>query len=527
MARQFDIEYDDFSGGYWVGPSSNKQPRNTFRGDNIMATADEALLMPAAEMLPASSTFSTSSAGRFTRAHQLSDSSIYVAEKANAANATLYSFNTSAFPTVTTTTTTAANASCYIDNYDEQRSPLVQFGSNAYFYAGINDNGALTASQIGQFGSAGITLLDTPFPASNPPVCVPHDAFMCVFSRGGNNGNQRHRFYYSAPGDATSWNSNNYYDIGNPNYPIRAMVSRGTELYIGKADGWWLLTGVLGQTASLRKIAHRGPTKTVVPIVSNFGIMYPATEVAEPFGTAALRLLRGSQVEPMLYWPYPRPDGIVSTHTVELVRVGDHIIMDGQDGMSVFVYNEPRQRWRRLLRPTDISTSCVNYFTPAETPSLSRYAHFVRTQDKPMGTADARIYRHELEPVEPPTTSAGVYTSGSASLAEYTHHTPFVINSVIAELDMGYTSTQSERSISVSLSTPGALLDGGASTLTQFANRTSATQTVTLPLVATTNREKVWLRFSPNDGGHTMAVTPNVTLKGVKLSRLIVRCSEA
>lgn len=525
MARQFDIEYDDFSGGYWVGPSSNKQPRNTFRGDNIMATADEALLMPSAELLPASSAFSASSSGRIVRGTVDSAGRVVTVDRLLSGNTTLHWFDVSAFPTTTPFSTTAAAATTYLDDNNEQRSPLVAFGNNFYYYVGHKDNAGATAAQISQHDATGITFIDTPLPVGAHPICVAHDQFLCVFPR--TLSSIRNRFYYSAPGNGASWDANNYYNIGNPNYPIRAMVSRGTELYIGKPDGWWLLTGVLGQTASIRKVAHRGPTSAVVPIVTNMGIMYPSTEVAEPFGTAALRLLRGSQVEPMLYWPYPRPDGIVSTHVVELVRAGDHIIMDGQDGMSVFVYNEPRQRWRRLLRPTDISTSCVNYFTPAETPSLSRYAYFIRTQDKTAGTADARIFRHELEPVEPPTTSAGVYASGAASLAEYTHHAPFVINSVIAELDMGYTSTQSERSISVSLSTPGALLDGGASTLTQFANRTSATQTVTLPLVANTNREKVWLRFSPNDGGHTMAVTPNVTLKGVKLSRLIVRCSEA
>lgn len=524
MARPFDVVYDDFAGGYYVGPSYANQPRNTFHGDNIMATADEALLMPAAELLPASSAFSTSSSGRIVRGTVDSAGRVVTVDRLSSGNTTLHWFDVSAFPATTPFSTTTAAATTYVDDNAEQRSPLVAFGNNFYYYVGHKDNAGATAAQISQHDATGITFVDTPLPAGAHPICVAHDQFLCVFPR--TLSSIRNRFYYSAPGNGASWDSNNYYNIGNPNYPIRAMVSRGTELYIGKPDGWWLLTGVLGQTASIRKIAHRGPTSAVVPIVSNLGIMYPATEVAEPFGTAALRLLRGSQVEPMLYWPYPRPDGIVSTHVVELVRVGDHIIMDGQDGMSVFVFNEPRQRWRRLLRPTDISTSCVNYFTPAETPSLSRYAYFVRTQDKAVGTADARIYRHELEPVEPPVTSTNTFTSGTASLAQYVHRSPFVINNVLIELNLGYTSTQSERSIGISLSTTGAALDGGNTSLTQFANRTSATQTAILPLTTNTNRESVWYRFAPNDGGHTMAVTPNLTLKGVKVARVILRCSE-
>lgn len=527
MGRKFDVEYDDFSGGYFIGPVNNAQPRNTWRGDNIMATSDDGYLMPASEMLAASSAFSTTNVGRLARGSVAGANTLFMVDKGTAGTTTAYVHTISSFPTVTTTTQTAATpgASVAVDDAQQQRSPLVRFGSNAKYYCGGWDNGAATFAQIGEFeGAVAPVWYDTPFPAGNHVQCVSHNDFMCLFTRT-TTGSQRHRFYYSAPQNATSWTSSNYYDVGNPNWPIRAMVSRGGDLYIGKDEGWWVLTGVLGTTASLRKIAHRGPSTAVHPVPSTFGFFYPSTEVAEPFASAQLRLLRGSTVEPLMYWPYPVPDGGQSAHVRELVRVGDHIVADGQDGTSLFIFNEMSRRWRRVLRPADSTFGAVTYFTPCENLGAAQHVYLVKGEDKTIGTASNRLYRHELEPVEPPVTNAGAFTSGSATLAEYAHKQPFIIEEVIAQLDLGYTTTNSTRSITTQMFTPGAPFDAGIS-YTTLSARASTAQTFTLPAASSTNREKVWVRFKPNDGGHTMSVDPTVTLQGCKLVRLILRCQE-
>jgi hypothetical protein len=40
------VEWDDFTGGYYVGASATKQPRNTFTGQNVTVAMDDATLVP-------------------------------------------------------------------------------------------------------------------------------------------------------------------------------------------------------------------------------------------------------------------------------------------------------------------------------------------------------------------------------------------------------------------------------------------------------------------------------------------------
>ena len=42
----FRQEWNDFSGGYYVGPSAINQPRNTWTGTNVVLTDDDASVVP-------------------------------------------------------------------------------------------------------------------------------------------------------------------------------------------------------------------------------------------------------------------------------------------------------------------------------------------------------------------------------------------------------------------------------------------------------------------------------------------------
>jgi hypothetical protein len=45
---QFRVEWEDFSGGFFVGPNDADQPRNTWTGTGMTVSADQSMLMPAA-----------------------------------------------------------------------------------------------------------------------------------------------------------------------------------------------------------------------------------------------------------------------------------------------------------------------------------------------------------------------------------------------------------------------------------------------------------------------------------------------
>jgi hypothetical protein len=53
--------------------------------------------------------------------------------------------------------------------------------------------------------------------------------------------------------DFTTWGANSYLDVGN-NEPITALVPLFNSLYVGKASGWWVVSGVLGESATVREV---------------------------------------------------------------------------------------------------------------------------------------------------------------------------------------------------------------------------------------------------------------------------------
>jgi hypothetical protein len=66
--------------------------------------------------------------------------------------------------------------------------------------------------------------------------------------------------YYSgspdSPTDLTAWPSTNNYIVGD-GAPITALIPSPLALYVAKASGWWVITGVLGSTATIRQVVER------------------------------------------------------------------------------------------------------------------------------------------------------------------------------------------------------------------------------------------------------------------------------
>jgi hypothetical protein len=66
------------------------------------------------------------------------------------------------------------------------------------------------------------------------------------------------RIYYTTldtgGSDFDDWPDANYYDVGD-SFPITALITTTNGLLVGKATGWWLVSGVLGDRAVIRQIA--------------------------------------------------------------------------------------------------------------------------------------------------------------------------------------------------------------------------------------------------------------------------------
>lgn len=60
--------------------------------------------------------------------------------------------------------------------------------------------------------------------------------------------------------DFDTWGANSYLDVGS-NLPINSLKPVGNTLYAGKSDGWWAVSGILGEMSAVRqRTVANGPT---------------------------------------------------------------------------------------------------------------------------------------------------------------------------------------------------------------------------------------------------------------------------
>jgi hypothetical protein len=145
---------------------------------------------------------------------------------------------TGAVGTVTDATTLAAPAT------------FVQGINNYLTY--VNVNGAIYKFDVR-------TPSTDPVAVTNPP---PYDVASMVKYRdwlvAADIENQTNRIYFTTLGtggsDFDDWPDVNYYDVGD-SFPITSLITTTNGLLVGKATGWWLVSGVLGDRAVIRQIS--------------------------------------------------------------------------------------------------------------------------------------------------------------------------------------------------------------------------------------------------------------------------------
>lgn len=483
MGKTFDIVYDDFSGGHYFGAQDTKQPKNTWTGDDMIHVAADGMLMPGA--VPVSYSNDTAS--------------YHVGYVAQDGAGLKYVRNASGFTFVHVG---AGGSPFTISGGPADPSRIVDFYGKT-----------LVCGQ-----SSASIIVYTFFPSSlvYPTTPVGFDG---IYAWGAwALGTSGKRLYFSAPYDATSWNSNDYLDIGDS--AITAVVPAGSTLIVGTdTSGWWQVSGVLGQTATVRRITGKGAAGSY-GVETDAGIMFGASGTPDQ---AFVRLLSGSQVQTVLWNP-----SLGSTNTNGAITsvAGQYVFAGVANAPKVFMWSEYTRNWR-VVTIVD-STVWASSATKAATDMAvtTEYAFLALSGTDNAAATRQRIYRYLIDPFDPPYDAvAGAYTSATAELSGYDHPKPFTVTEVIVEVDCGTTAQNKTRAVSVQMVTNSAVMDYAASVASLHA-AASSSQTATLPSLASTAGERVAVRFSPNNGGPTMTVTPRITLQGLKLRRCIVRCQE-
>lgn len=160
-----------------------------------------------------------------------------------------------------------------------------------------------------------------------------------------------------AGSDFDSWPVNNYVDVGN-NDAITCLQPIFNTLYAGKKEGWWAVSGVLGQLASVREVAiGNGPLDCRFTSVTtdNRIIYWPVQNIPAWFNGERVTL-ESEQVMSPRFLPFPGDAVIVTPTARRLLLAGD----DNQGGTRLFAFQDGA--WQHLragfrlgaLAPNDV-----------------------------------------------------------------------------------------------------------------------------------------------------------------------------
>ena len=481
MARSFDVEYDDFSGGYYVGRSEAKQPKNTWRGTDIVVAQHDQMLVPAAPVEVADNWTVPSPVNPF--GPLLMDGTY------------LYGFDDAdplkmwEYPVLTDWDSVSALTSYTFVDPPQGRGVV----AGGYLVMPVNGVAFLATYNL----STNVTSTATAAPA------VVTDLFQWGEFTLAWNGSTN-RLYYSAPANPLSWSSANYYDIGKPGDRIlTCAVSLGT-LYVGTEGAWFALSGVPGASISIRQITYTGASSTHSTPDLN-GIVYAGGYN----GHTPVAVLAGSRLQPAIF------TSSSATTTATVHGADQYIVADPDFNGEIIYVRSPEGAWWRL------SAQQARDFPDDR-------SIFFESQSRLYYAAGTSVWRQKLDVSDPPLDTAGTsFQSATVTLADYQANRPFRVDEVIVELSLGVTAANSPRR-SVSCAVDMTSVPVEASSTTGFSANASDTQTYLMPGMATaTADERVTVRFRPNNAGPSFTAAPRITLEGVKLRRVIMRCTEA
>lgn len=526
VGKQFEVVYDDFSGGHFVGQVGTKQPKNTFVGYDIGPDSSDGGLVPLGEFFAINNALSGDAYSTCTKPLITYYTSVGTAKMVWAGNAHSYLVDLAPPITFPVSVGSLAMAGSYAQALPAYFPPQDRV---------LIPNSARTSIfSLDITGANPVLAATTALPATmqlgaGTGIVVYGEFAMFATGLG--------KLYFSNPSLATTWTATDW--IAIPSGTVSLLVHQGS-MYIGASTGWWVATGIPGSTLSLRQITTVAtgylPVSIDTSIVSAGSPVTTLLKQESVPNGPLFRELVGARDRPLSWGG--SPDGRYPFYVAETARVGPYFVartpfqqgtlVDEGGGSTVlgttlWILDTRTGVWTRRQVPVHTLYSLATWREAAG--DLIAY----RT-NSPDNHYFASLSLNGLY-----ADQDGTYQTGTAELAEHYHPSLFHVTEVLCEVDLGVIDnlaenalTNLDRSISVYVKTPGVVIDQEQD-LTLSRSK-SSTLTQTLPtraqVGANYTRRRVWVRFNPSDGNSTFNATPVVTLTGCKLRRLIMRCTE-
>jgi len=513
----FQIVYDDFSGGQYMGAKPSNQPKNTWHGNDVITSPTGELIPTGSKRVmnyldPAGTSFTILDhwvVGDFGY--------LFVVTTAGSNPYRMYRYshtNGTTFPVTPTNSQMNVTA-----GYVAQRNIAFSSVTNTFYYASSPFSAAASFHRI-TTGGVSSTMTGTVSALINGVV-----AYGLRLVAWANNNN---RLYYTSAWSGTdfgSWSNTQYYELDSK---IRMVYARTDDLLIVCEYGIYSLTGVLGSGVNIQLLSPGSSFADGMQYgdVVNRSLYY--LDYASSGGTLDGRLHQfiGATTRPI--GVFQNGDYEANANGFSRNEPGRVNTISGARTSTTFstgyVYFEttPGVFGRSKVHNLTLDNS-FDMYKPAKCgPNAPN--EYILTAAMGTGTGGRyEIYRTYTNVNKPTYLDANFSTStsstctdepiGTVELSEYWHQKPFTVKEMFIEY-----SAETAGSVSAYIE-PTGVVDVPAATL---PNVTSQTISEVSPPVGGYRMYRYW----PNNASKGFGAKPILTINNCAVKRVILNCED-
>lgn len=510
----FQVVYDDFSGGQYVGNRPANQPKSTWTGLDVLPNANGELIPGGTRLL---GTWAPTASGTINN-HIIVDSTGYIFTDAPR----MGKYNhTDASATTTFTAYSLTSGTTLTGTL----GGVTYSSLHGRFYATSLAN--TTSGTVWNITTSGtVASFSTAFTSYAPVGIACYKTRLLVWGQ--------NRLFYSGAWTGTQYGAFNqttqYYEFDST---IDAVYPRTDDLLVICRDGTYSVTGVFGTGINIQLLT---PGANVSPgmiygAVVNRSLFY--LDEATAFGNIDGRLYRmlGASQQPIgsfEYGDYDFADNGYSKNQPGIVTAipNGRIAVQFRTGKTYFETTPGTFARSQVFTITESSTSRAGtgYYRIGETGPLAPDEYILTAVITAPGTnSNISVYRTYTNVPGPTKLDANfnfstnstctVNPSGSVELSEYWHNKPFTVKEVFVEY-----SITTGGSVSCSIQ-PTGVVDVPAANLSSVVS-TAASETS--PPAGGYRMYRYW----PNNASKGFGVKPQLTITNCFVKRVILNCED-
>lgn len=508
----FQITYDDFSGGQYMGPRSTNLPKNTWFGENVTVLPNGQLIPVGSSLASTIPTVTLTTSAAIRDFILIGDTSFmfvsYLPGSTSRMTKTTGIANGNAFP-ITSVNYTLTGIIAGKVGYDPSSSP------NFYY---INTTGNIYS--ITQTGS--LTLVSAALLSLSLTNMAMYGYRLLAY------GPSSKRLYYSDTTLGTWSASSQYYEFtGN----ILNVIPRSNDLIVVCDTGVFSVVGVFGTSITIQLLV---PMSNITEGMRDATIVNRSVFYLDQQLTGApdgrIYALNGATSQPVAVMDLNDINVAQAASQKEAFR-----LFSLNDGKLVtaskvgYAYVETISgTWARLNNTTANSSSTIAKQHQVATPGPNSYNEFFVAAFVDNVSNDIYIHRYIYNVTQITNNDVNLLSGGAAgssaptgtvTLPEFFHSKPFTVKEAFVQFfaRAGYTPA-----ITVGI-TPSGMVDLYSS----YNGSSSLEASVALTVgTANTNNASITQRYHANNAAKGMGVSPSLTFSNATIKRVILNCED-